>query len=206
MNKGSLTEKLRGSHLAKIVILLIATMAIGGLAGCSSVSAQPGTTSTATPATNGGSSTGATPTPDPSTTETTPSQQPSQSTTDTSAIDSASTDAQIEAFIQAFKDAGFPDVQKHASDGVDANWGPGNSSGIGARTSGNNVWYLGGSGSDVGTGYKTAVIAVMSKHGVSENSALTIVGDQGVPASTILEIIHSLKYDADNYKVVYQAQ
>ena len=205
MNKGSLTEKLRGSHLAKIVILLIAMLAIGGLAGCSSVSAQPGTSSTST-STGNGSSTGTTPTPDPSTTDT-PTQQPSQSTTDTSAIDSASTDAQIEAFIQAFKDAGFPDVQKKPNgDGANANWGPGNSSHLGAITSGNNVWYLRGNGSDIGTGYKTAVIAVMSKHGVGESLATTVVGDQGVPASTILEIIHSLKYDADNYKVVYQAQ
>ena len=194
MNKGSLTEKLRGSHLAKIVILLIATMAIGGLAGCSSVSAQPGTSSTST-STGNGSSTGATPTPDPSTTEATPSQQPSQSTTDTSAIDSASADEQMNAFIKAFQAAGFPDIQRVGLAEVDANWGPSYSYGVGILSKGVNTWIVSVAVSDP-TSAET--ISAVAEKIAPDNSN---IGLHGEPASVILKIIDSI-YFKDG--VVYQ--
>lgn len=203
MNKGSLTEKLRGSHLAKIVILLIATMAIGGLAGCSSVSAQPGTSSTST-STGNGSSTGTTPTPDPSTTDT-PTQQPSQSqsTGATSDIDNASTDQQVSAFIQAFKDAGFPDVEQQGLAGVNANWGPSYSCNIGVRSLGVNLWSIGVS--TPGTPVTQLTISIVKDSYPNDQHAQQSPGfyndTHGISASVILKIIDSI-YFKDG--VVYQ--
>ena len=197
MNKGSLTEKLRGSRLAKIVTLLIAAMAVGGLAGCSSVSAQPGTSSTST-STGNGSSTGTTPTPDPSTTGT-PTQQPSQSqsTGATSDIDNASTDQQVSAFIQAFKDAGFPDVEQQGLAAVVAKWGPSYTYSIGVASQGINLWTLGTGGND---GVSPDTIQSVGHAVLSDTDSYELQG-KGVSASSILKIINSI-YFKDG--VVYQ--
>lgn len=166
MNKGSLTEKLRGSHLAKIVILLIATMAIGGLAGCGQASAQLGTSSTSD----------------------TPSQQPSQSQSAgaTSDIDNASTDQQIAAFLQGFKDAGFPGMQ-FTSTTVRANWGSANSYHLDFGTDGNNSWTM----STALSGFTAAETIGAVAEKIVPGTDIVV---HGQPASVILKIINSIYF------------
>lgn len=126
----SIISRLRGHSIAKGIVTTLSAIVIAvSLAAYGNVSATPGTSSSSTSsAANGGSSTSSSPS------TSAPSQQTSQNQNTGGSI----TD-DVNAFAQAFKSAGFPNVET-ALGGVRAAWGPSYSYHIDVGTAGNNLW------------------------------------------------------------------
>lgn len=179
-----ITSRLR--VLAKnIIVPASALLLVVGLAGCGSTSGAPApaTSDSSSSASNDGSASDSSP-------------APSQPATPAD-IDSASTADQVNAFAQAFKDAGFTSVDSDTSGtniGVSAYFGPNNQYriDIGPSPEGGGIWSLFTGGGNDGVSPETISQVENAWLPQEYRGSMSI---SGAPTSEVLKIINHIQLE-----------